>query len=210
MGSLQHLLTKNQAWAQKRACEDPKFFPRLAALQSPKYLWIGCADSRIPASEILGLDPGEVFVHRNVANLCVHSDINCLSVLQYGVEQLKVSDIIVCGHYGCGGVAAAMKPAQLGLIDNWLRYIRDIYFQEEEVLKDLPLNEKSDRLVELNVRYQVQNVCHTNIIQEAWAQGNPLTVHGWVYDLHNGLIKDLSCSCSSQSGVNNIYRLKDF
>ena len=206
MRELQKLFDNNRLWAENQQKNHPGFFPKLTKKQTPKYLWIGCSDSRIPANEILGLDPGEVFVHRNVANLFPHTDFNCLSVLQYGVDTLGIEHVIVCGHYGCGGVAAAMENAQFGLVDNWLRHIRDIYFREKEALDALAEDLKYNRLVELNVLYQVLNVCHTTTVQNTWAQGKKLSIHGWVYDLSTGLLKDLNCCISALDQIDDTYR----
>jgi len=207
MKELKHLFENNAKWAREKLAQDPEIFNRLARKQAPKYLWIGCADSRIPANEVLGLEPGEVFVHRNVANIVPHADINSLSVIQYGVEYLKVEHIIVCGHYGCGGVQAVLDKAQYGLVDNWLRFVRDVYFQEKEVLDALQdPQEKWNRLVELNAIYQVMNVCHTTIVQNAWAQGQKLAVHGWIYDISTGLLKDLKCCISSIDQICEVYQ----
>jgi carbonic anhydrase len=170
----------------------PAFFPRLAQQQSPQYLWIGCSDSRVSATAIIGLDPGEVFVHRNVANLVVHTDVNCLTVLQYAVDVLRVQHVIVCGHYGCGGVLAAMSDQPHGLIDNWLRNIKDIYYDHAAELEAIvDVGARTDRLCELNVVQQVANVCHTTMVQDAWQRGQPVAVHGWIYGLHDGCIHDL-------------------
>ena len=207
MKELSNLFENNRRWAENKESTDQKYFKRLSEKQTPKYLWVGCADSRIPANEILGLEPGEVFVHRNVANLVPHTDFNCLSVLQYGVDYLGVEHIIVCGHYGCGGVAAAMENAQFGLVDNWLRHIRDIYFLERSELDAIPDTKKRyKRLVELNVLHQVLNTCHTTVVQNAWAKNKKLSVHGWVYDLSTGLLKDLNCCISSIDQVDTTFR----
>ena len=192
------LLENNCRWAQARASQDPDFFPRLSRQQAPEFLWIGCADSRVPANEIVGMDSGELFVHRNVANLVVPSDLNCLSVLQYAVEVLKVRHIIVCGHYGCGGVRAALEEAQLGLIDNWLRPIRQLSHVHRAQLNALPdLDARADRLCELNVIAQAHSVAGTTIVQNAWHRGQTLSVHGWVYSLNDGLIRDLGVDLRS-------------
>lgn len=207
MSDLRHLFENNKAFAERKG---EKVFKGLAKGQSPKYLYLGCSDSRIPAEEILGLSPGEVFVHRNVANLCPHTDFNCLSVLQYGVEHLEIEDIIVCGHYGCGGIAAAMEKAQYGLLDNWLRHIRDVISKEKETLEKIEdKQQRYNRLVELNVIYQVMSVCHTTIVQNAWKKGKPVAVHGWVFDVKTGLIKDLKCTISSLEQVDEIYKTLD-
>lgn len=205
MRELKQLFEKNREWAEGKREKDPEFFERLVARQTPKFLWIGCSDSRIPANEILGLEPGEMFVHRNIANLFPHTDFSCLSVLQYAVDCLNVEHIIVCGHYGCGGVAAAMEKAQFGLVDNWLRNIRDVYSREKAQLEGLGDQEKYRRLVELNVLHQVMNVCHTTIAQNAWASGKKLCIHGWVYDLSVGILKDLNCCISSLDQVDDTY-----
>jgi carbonic anhydrase len=208
MKKLQHLFDKNRNWAKRRTEQDPAFFDRLCGLQSPKYLWIGCSDSRVPANEIVGLDPGEMFVHRNVANIVVHTDFNCLSVIQYAVEVLKVDHIIVCGHYGCGGVRAAQVGTQLGLIDNWLRHIKDVY-QANSAELDAIENETArlDRLCELNIAQQVVNVCNTTIVQNAWERGEVLNVHGWVYKLNDGLLRDLNLCISGLDEIPQIYRI---
>lgn len=206
MKELNELFENNRVWAEKKRSQDSTFFKKTSEKQSPKYLWIGCADSRIPANEILGLGPGELFVHRNVANLFPHTDFNCLSVLQYAVDYLSVEHVIVCGHYGCGGVACAMEKEQFGLVDNWLMYLRDIYSREKDELDQLSdSKEKYDRLVELNVLHQVMNICHTSIVQNTWAKGRKLAVHGWVYDLQTGLLKDLECCVSSLEEVEETY-----
>ena len=182
--------------------QDPEFFTRLSNQQAPTYLWIGCADSRVPANEIVGLAPGELFVHRNVANVVVHADLNCLSVLQFAVEALKVRHVIVCGHYGCGGVRAALRDDRLGLVDNWLRHVQDVRWKHQTELDLLPTEEKRhDRLCELNVVEQVVNVSQTTIVRDAWARGQSLDVHGWIYDLHDGLLRDLGVSVNSSPAV---------
>jgi len=202
MDELQQLFSNNRRWADKMKARDPEFFERLSAQQSPKYLWIGCADSRVPANEIIGLLPGEVFVHRNVANVVVHADLNCLSVVQYAVDVLKVEHIIVCGHYGCGGVAAALDNRRLGLIDNWLRHVQDIHKKYGPRFEGLDSREKSvDRLCELNVIEQALNVCQTTVVQDAWARGHQVTVHGWIYRLQDGELRDLGASASSADDV---------
>ena len=209
MEKLKILFQNNRDWVESKISKDPKYFRRMAEAQDPTYLWIGCSDSRVPANEIVGLEPGEMFVHRNVGNLFPHTDFNCLSVLEYAVDLLKIQHVIVCGHYRCGGVKAAMEDHQLGLVDNWLRNIRDVYarFKEElEAISDR--TERYDRLVELNVMSQVLNVCHTTIVQGAWTRGQPLWVHGWVYDLGAGTLKDLDCCVSSIDQVERIYRIR--
>jgi carbonic anhydrase len=206
MSSLENLLDQNRRWAARIKNEDSDFFRNLAEQQAPKYLWIGCSDSRVPANQIIGLLPGEVFVHRNVANIVVHTDFNCLSVLQFAVEMLKVEHIMVVGHYGCGGVKAALESHELGLIDNWLRHIKDVYSKYEFKLGLLDEEARLDRLCELNVIEQVHNVCHTTIVQQAWRQGRPLSVHGWIYSLNDGLIRDLNVQVDGQEDIEPIYR----
>ncbi len=192
MRLLKELFENNRLWSEQIKASDPDFFPTLAKQQAPRYLWIGCADSRVPANEIVGLLPGELFVHRNVANIVVHTDFNCLSVMQYAVEVLQVEHVMVVGHYGCGGVRAALQNSQLGLIDNWLRHIRDVYYRNRAELDVIPSEEeKTDRLCELNVIEQVENVCQTTIVQSAWARGQKLAVHGWIYSLKDGLLRDM-------------------
>jgi carbonic anhydrase len=189
---LDHLFTNNKAWSKRMTNQDPGFFKGLVAQQSPRYLWIGCSDSRVPANEIVGLLPGELFVHRNVANLVVHTDLNCLSVIQYAVEVLKVEHIIVCGHYGCGGVRAVIDKKELGLVNNWLRHLMDIREKFAPFLDQLKNDdERAEKLCELNVTEQVNNVCQSTIIQNAWKERQPLAVHGWVYGLEDGLLRDL-------------------
>jgi carbonic anhydrase len=208
MHPLQHLLDSNRLWSAARTQQDPDFFSRLARQQTPQYLWIGCSDSRVPANEIIDLDPGQVFVHRNIANLVVHTDMNCLSVLQYAVEVLQVKHIIVCGHYGCGGVAAAMNDQPHGLIDNWLRNIKDVYFDQRAELDAIAdLRQRADRLCELNVAQQVANVCHTTIVQGAWQRGQPLAVHGWIYGLRDGLLNDLGVTIEAPEQIRSLYRM---
>ncbi len=204
MKTLEHLLKSNQTWANQIKKDRPDFFETLSKQQSPKYFWIGCADSRVPANQIIDLMPGDVFVHRNVANVVVHTDMNCLSVLQFAVEVLKVEHIIVCGHYGCGGVKAALENKPLGLIDNWLRHIRDVYFQAKEELDALPSEAAVDRLCELNVLQQAKNVCRTSIVQDAWAKGQDIAVHAWIYGLKDGILRDLQFSVSNSSEFSDI------
>ncbi|WP_026596209.1 carbonate dehydratase [Methylohalobius crimeensis] len=208
MRLLQHLFDNNRRWVKTIEKENPGFFQRLSRGQSPEYLWIGCSDSRIPANEVVGLLPGELFVHRNVANLVIHSDMNLLSVLQYAVEVLKVKHVIVCGHYGCGGVLAAMQCGSHGLIDNWLRFIKDTYHHNLQLLEDEPEERRADRLCELNVIQQVANVCHTSIVQNAWRRNQTLAVHGWIYDIKDGLLKDLDVCISAPEQIPNIYQLE--
>lgn len=192
MTTLQHLFDKNRSWADAITAEDPEFFSGLSKQQAPEYLWIGCSDSRVPANQIVSLPPGEVFVHRNIANIVVHTDLNCLSVIQYAVEVLKVKHIIVCGHYGCGGIKAAMDNAQHGLIDNWLRHIKDVRRFHKDKLENLNHEDKLDLLCELNVMEQVANVSKTTTVQNAWRAGTELSIHGWIYNIENGILKDLS------------------
>jgi carbonic anhydrase len=195
MKDLKRLLDQNRAWAENIKASDPEFFQNLAKQQSPRFLWIGCADSRVPSTQLAGLKPGEMFVHRNVANVVVHTDFNCLSVMQYAVDVLKVDHIIVCGHHGCGGVKAAMDNLQLGLIDNWLRHVQDVIHEHEELLAQVEdENERLDRLCELNVIEQVRNVGRTTIVQSAWQRGQELVVHGLIYGLQDGLLRDLGVS----------------
>jgi carbonic anhydrase len=192
METLSHLFDNNRAWSEGIREVKPDFFLELSRQQSPKYLWIGCSDSRVPANQIVDLAPGELFVHRNLANLVVHTDLNCLSVMQFAVEILKVRHIIVCGHYGCSGVGAVVRRDRLGLSDNWLRHVQDVRQKHEKTLASFPETEVVDRLCELNVLEQVNNVCCTTIAREAWERGQELAVHGWIYGLHGGLLKDLN------------------
>jgi len=208
MNDLKRLLDQNKAWAEGIKASDPQFFPNLAKQQSPKFLWIGCADSRVPATQLAGMMPGEMFVHRNVANVVVHTDFNCLSVMQYAVDVLKVEHIIVCGHHGCGGVKAAMENAQLGLIDNWLRHVQDVLQEHEALLTKIEDAEKRlDRLCELNVIEQVLNVGRTTIVQGAWQRGQELVVHGWIYGLQDGLLRDLGVTIDNPEGLRRICSL---
>ncbi len=199
---LEHLFTQNREWARAISTRDPQFFRKLSEQQAPEYLWIGCADSRVPANEIVDLLPGELFVHRNVANLVIHTDFNCLSVIEYAVAVLRVKHIIVCGHYGCGGVRAALQDRRLGLIDNWLRHIRDVRQRHRAELDALPSEDAQvDRLCELNVAEQVLNVCQTTMVQSAWEEGRKLEVHGWIYSLQDGLLRDLAVGVSDAAGA---------
>jgi carbonic anhydrase len=197
MSRLEHLLRNNRAWADGVVARQPDFFARLVAQQSPRYLWIGCADSRVPANEIVDLAPGELFVHRNVANLVIHTDLNCLSVMQYAVDVLKVQDIIVTGHYGCGGVAAAMQSRQMGLIDNWLRHVQDIRDRHTPLLEQAG-PAALDRLCEVNVLEQALNVCRTTVVKDAWDRGQRLTVHAWCYSVADGLVRDLNFGATGE------------
>lgn len=206
--TLKELINRNRTWAAGVKSQDPDFFSKLSKQQSPQYLWIGCSDSRVPANQIVGLLPGEIFVHRNVGNVVVHTDFNCLSVIQYAVAVLKVKHIILCGHYGCGGVQAALGNSQLGLIDNWLRHIKDVFSKYEDVLAAISDDcSRLNRLCELNVIEQVNNVCHTTVVQEAWRAGQELSVHGWIYGIDNGLLKDLDVTISKQDEIGSIYRM---
>jgi carbonic anhydrase len=205
--SLSHLFENNRAWSERIRASDPEFFPRLSRQQRPRYLWIGCADSRVPANEIVDLAPGELFVHRNIANVVVHSDLNCLSVMQFAVDVLKVEHIIVCGHYGCSGVSAALQNTRVGLADNWLRHVQDVQMKHDArvaALADMP--RRIDHLCELNVIEQVANVCQTTIVQDAWDRGQALSVHGWVYGLKDGLIRDLGTVVTKPSEAPGAYR----
>jgi len=204
---LDELFHNNRTWAERIKAEDPDFFEKLAHQQSPQFLWIGCADSRVPANEIMGLLPGEVFVHRNVANLVIHSDMNCLAVLQYAVEVLKVKHIIVTGHYDCGGVKAAIEDREFGLIDNWLRHIKDVYRLYEHKFENLSQEKHLDLLCELNVAEQVANVCHSTIVQSSWKRGQSLSVHGFIYSVKDGLLKDLGANFQALDELAPIYRM---
>ncbi len=195
MTSIEHLFEKNKAWANGVKKNDPEFFTNLSEQQSPDYLWIGCSDSRVSANQLLGLLPGEVFVHRNIANQVIHTDLNCLSVLQYAVDILKIKHIIVCGHIGCGGISAALDGESHGLIDNWLHHIKDVYrFHKDKVDKIESISEKCDLMCDLNVREQVLNVCNTTILKNAWQRNQDVTVHGFIYNLHDGILKNLDVS----------------
>lgn len=201
MTKLAPLIERNRAWSARVRAQDAQFFERLSQLQTPKYLWIGCSDSRVPANQIIDMAPGEVFVHRNVANVVVHADLNCLSVLQFAVEVLKVEHVIVTGHYGCGGVAAALADRRLGLVDNWLRHVQDVQRKYDALLAATPAPERHDRLCELNVIEQVNNVCQTTIVQDSWARGQRVVVHGFVYSLADGLLRDLGLHLDSHARV---------
>ena len=207
MGSLSHLFENNRAWSERIRGADPNFFARLSQQQRPRYLWIGCADSRVPANEIVGLLPGELFVHRNLANVVVHTDLNCLSVIQFAVDELRIEHIIVCGHYGCSGVDAALRNQRVGLADNWLRHVQDVHAKHDArvaAVADLP--QRIDRLCELNVIEQVANVCQTTVVRDAWAREQALTVHGWVYGLNDGLVRDLGTTVTNPVEVPAVYR----
>lgn len=202
MRLLSQLFSNNKAWASEMTRKDPEFFTRLSTQQAPMHLWIGCSDSRVPANEIVGLAPGEMFVHRNVANVVVHADLNCLSAVQYAVDVLRVSHIIVCGHYGCGGVLAALRDDRLGLVDNWLRHVQDVRWKHQAQLDALDTEAKQHtRLCELNVIEQVVNVSQTTVVRDAWAREQKLAVHGWIYDLQDGLLRDLRICVTSASDL---------
>lgn len=208
MGNLKLLLDKNRDWAERIKDADPEFFTKLSRQQSPEYLWIGCSDSRVSANQIVDLMPGEVFVHRNIANLVIHTDLNCLSVMQFAVEVLRVKHIIVCGHYECGGVLAAMDGREHGLIDNWLRHIKDTYrLYQERIDAQTSQATRTNLLCELNVIEQVANVCHTTIVQGAWKAGQELSVHGWIYSIRDGVLKDLKVSVSSADEIAATHKL---
>ena len=197
MKKLTHLFERNVKWANEIKDKDPEFFTQLSKQQAPEYLWIGCSDSRVPANQIVALPPGEIFVHRNIANVAVHSDLNCLSVIQFAVDALKVKHIVVCGHYGCGGIKAAMGDQENGLIDNWLGHIKDVSRFHAEELDQLDDHTKFNRLCELNVLEQATNVCNSSVVQSAWKNGADLSVHAWIYSIEDGLLKDLNLSVSS-------------
>lgn len=207
MKFIEQLLLQNRAWVEQKGIEDPEFFNRLSEVQTPKFLWIGCSDSRVPANDITGTNPGEIFVHRNIANMVVHTDMSMLSVLDYAVNVLEVRHVIVCGHYGCGGIRAAMGHKQFGLIDNWIRHIKDVYRIHEDELKLIPEGrERENRFTEINVVEQVFDLVETSIIQNAWAKRQLPFVHGWVYDIHNGLIKDLKVTMNDNAQLPEVYR----
>jgi carbonic anhydrase len=209
MRVLKNIFDNNKKWAEKIKKSDPDFFTKLSKQQNPEYLWIGCSDSRVPANEIVGMLPGEIFVHRNIANLVIHTDINCLSVIQYAVEVLKVKHIIVCGHYGCGGIQAAMENRDHGLIDNWLRNIKDLYCYHQAKIDSLKNEkEKIDLLCELNVAEQAANICHTKSVQNAWKSGQELAVHGWIYSIEDGILRDLNVCFTSLDEIPQVYRIK--
>jgi carbonic anhydrase len=204
--ALDQLFANNRDWAEAMIAKDPNFFKRLVSQQAPEYLWIGCSDSRVPANEIVNLLPGELFVHRNVANVVVHTDLNCLSVIQFAIDLLKVKHILVVGHYGCSGVHTALTDRRVGLADNWLRHVKDVHQKHERYLGEtIPTPKRQDRLCELNVIEQVVNVCETTIVQDAWSRGQDLTVHGWAYRLETGLVNDLGMSISSMEEMHVRY-----
>ena len=209
MRILKNLFDSNRKWAKKIKETDPDFFAKLSRQQNPEYLWIGCSDSRVPSNQIVGMMPGEIFVHRNIANVVIHTDLNCLSVIQFAVEVLKVKHIIVCGHYGCGGIKAAMGKESYGLIDTWLRHIKDVYRHHQEKLDTIKdEEEKLNLLCELNVIEQVANVCHTSIVQKAWEAGQELSVHGWIYSIEDGILKDLNVCVDGVCEISDTYRVK--
>ena len=206
MTTLDDLLSNNREWAERIRREDPGFFKRLSKQQSPKYLWIGCSDSRVPANQILGLDPGEVFVHRNIANVVVHADLNCLSVIQFAVDLLKVEHILVVGHYGCSGVHASLTGSRIGLADNWLRHVGDVAQKHVALLEEVELDSlRHARLCELNAIEQVVNVCQTTVLQDAWARGQQVSVHGWVYSLHDGRVRNMGMDVASPDQLAGAY-----
>ncbi len=202
---LNELLAHNRAWAAQMVRERPGFFTGLSQQQSPKYMWIGCSDSRVPANQITGLEPGEVFVHRNIANVMVHTDLNALSAVQYAVDMLKVEHVIVVGHYGCGGVQAALTNARIGLADNWIRHVQDVRDKHKLALEAAPAKHRLDMLCELNVIEQVLNVCHSTVLKDAWHRNHPITVHGWIYGVHDGLLLDLQMGTGSLAQVEALY-----
>ena len=203
---LENLKANNRAWAARKVAADAGFFRRLERQQAPEYLWIGCADSRVPANEIVGLLPGEMFVHRNIANMVVHTDLNCLSVMQFAVDVLQIEHIIVCGHYGCSGVSAALQDQRVGLADNWLNHVHDVHLKHDARVAMIPdMPQRIDRLCELNVIEQVRNVCQTTVVRDAWDRGQELAVHGWVYGLKDGLVRDLSTTVTNSKEVSVAY-----
>lgn len=206
MKEIEKLIANNQAWSQQVKEENPNFFAKLAESQRPRFLWIGCSDSRVPAEQLTGLQPGELFVHRNVANLVIHTDLNCLSVVQYAVDVLQVKHIIICGHLGCGGVEAAITNPEQGLIDNWLLHIRDIWYKHSTLLGELPPEKRMDTLCELNVIEQVYNLGHSTILQSAWKRGQKVMIHGWVYGLQDGRLHDLDITTTSRESLELRYR----
>lgn len=208
MSNLDHLFAKNKTWAENIRRRNPDFFLRLSQQQSPSYLWIGCADSRVPANEIVDLLPGELFVHRNIANVVVHTDLNCLSVMQFAIDVLQVKHVIVCGHYGCSGVNAALHRDRIGLADNWLQHVQDVRHKHERKLECLPGDgaARCDRLCELNVVEQVRNVCRTTIVRDAWSRDQELAIHGWIYGIKDGLLRDLKCTATSSANAVVAYK----
>jgi carbonic anhydrase len=206
MQKLPQLFEQNQRWSEEVRRGDPAFFEKLSHQQSPNYLWIGCSDSRVPANQVVGMLPGELFVHRNVANVVVHTDLNCLSTIQFSVDVLKVRHIITCGHYGCGGVKAALTGQRLGLVDNWIAHVRDVREKHKQLLARTPEERRWDRLCELNVIEQAANICQTNVVQDAWARGQELAVHGWIYGLQDGLLRDLGMCVTSLAELEACYQ----
>jgi len=204
--SLQDLFTHNRAWAERMERERPGFFTSLTRQQTPRYMWIGCSDSRVPANQITGLEPGEVFVHRNVGNVVVHSDLNALSAIQFAVERLKVEHIMVVGHYGCSGVQAALEAARIGLADNWIRHIQDVRDRHRALLDRLPASQRADALCDLNVIEQVVNICVSTVMCDAWARGQKVCIHGWAFGVHDGLLQDLQMSVASMDSIEPLYR----
>ena len=204
--TIDDLLANNREWAQRVECERPGFFTKLTEQQNPKYMWIGCSDSRVPANQISGLEPGEVFVHRNVANVVVPSDLNCLSTIQYAIDQLKVEHLMVVGHYGCGGVLAALEELRVGLADNWIRHVKDVRVKHYHLIKNTAVQHRHDVLCELNVIEQVMNVAQSTVMQDAWARGQKVTLHGWCYSLKNGLITDLGMTVPGVGGLEEVYQ----
>lgn len=207
MSELQYLLEQNKAWASQVIAEDPNFFNRLEGIQSPKYLWIGCSDSRVPANQITGMQPGEVFVHRNIANVVVHTDLNCLSTIQFAVDLLKVEHIIVCGHYGCGGVLATLNGKRIGLADNWLRHVGDVMDKHQTALVRLPEAKRGSVLCELNVIEQALNVCQSTILSDAWSRGQSIQVHAWIYALNDGKLRALNNGITDINNINSSYKM---
>ncbi len=207
--SIQDLMQRNMAWADAQKEIDPEFFHRLSLQQNPEYLWIGCSDSRVPANQVVGLDPGELFVHRNIANVVLHTDFNCLSVVQFAVDVLKVRHIIVCGHYGCGGIKAALDDQEFGLVDNWLRHIKDIYVQHKQEIEHLRYDQQRvNRMCELNVIEQVNNLTKTKIVQNAWKRGQELSIHGVIYSIADGLLKELKLNTQDTQAIDSVFKMK--
>jgi carbonic anhydrase len=206
MSELKHLLNQNKAWAAQVVSEDPNFFNRLEGIQSPKYLWIGCSDSRVPANQITGMQPGEVFVHRNIANVVVHTDLNCLSTIQFAVDLLKIEHIIVCGHYGCGGVLTTLAGNRIGLADNWLRHVGDVMDKHQKILAQLPETNRGNVLCELNVIEQALNVCQSTVLTDAWKRGQAIQVHAWIYALNDGKLKALNDGIDGMDNINAAYK----
>ncbi|MCC8456472.1 MULTISPECIES: carbonate dehydratase [Photorhabdus] len=206
MKKIEELLANNKQWSESVNEENPNFFKELAKAQKPRFLWIGCSDSRVPAEKLIDAAPGDLFVHRNVANLVIHTDLNCLSVIQYAVDVLEVEHIIICGHYGCGGIEAAIDGTELGLINNWLLHIRDLWYKHSSMLGELPPNERLNRLCEINVVEQVYNLGHSTIMQSAWKRGQKVMIHGWVYGIHNGQLQDLEVTADSREKLELTYR----